>query len=78
MANVKNVTKKAVEVSDVTQNQQAEETQFSVEQLKEHSRAIFGVQPEVIDGAFFAHTGNQITKTEARNLIDNFLRKVVK
>ncbi|WP_235011072.1 hypothetical protein [Listeria monocytogenes] len=78
MANAKNTVKKTVEASVVAENQQVEETQFSVEQLKENSRVIFGVQPEVIDGALFDYTGEQITKTKARNLINNFLQKVVK
>ncbi|HFL0606054.1 TPA: hypothetical protein ACGX6L_002133 [Listeria monocytogenes] len=78
MANVKNTARKAVEGSAVVKSQQLEETQFSVEQLKEHSRAIFGVQSEVVDGALFDYAGEQITKKEAGNLIDSFLRKVVK
>ncbi|WP_376785306.1 hypothetical protein [Siminovitchia terrae] len=54
------------------------EPEFYIYQLREHSREIFGVKPEVLDGALFNYKKVKITKAEARKLINSFLSKEVK
>lgn len=54
------------------------ESLFYIHQLREHSRELFGVKPEVLDGVFKNYKSNQITKTEARNKIEAFLNKKVR
>ncbi|MBC1824228.1 hypothetical protein [Listeria seeligeri] len=78
MANAKSTTKKPGEALVVEKKHNTEETQFSIKQLKEHSRAVFGVKREIIEGALFDYKKEKITKTEASNLIKKFLQKVVK
>nr|WGE08780.1 hypothetical protein P5658_13265 [Bacillus subtilis] len=46
--------------------------------LREHSRELFGVKPEVFDGALFHVHKTSITKSEAKKLINQFLQKEVK
>ncbi|MFP7170772.1 hypothetical protein SFC04_11155 [Terribacillus halophilus] len=47
-------------------------------ELQEHSRTLFGVRPEVFNGALLHYKSNTITKTEAKRLIRAFLMKEVK
>ncbi|MCY9097439.1 hypothetical protein MOE96_21565 [Bacillus inaquosorum] len=54
------------------------ENAFYIKDLREHSRELFGVRPEVFDGALFHTENNRITKSEAKKLIDQFLQKEVK
>jgi hypothetical protein len=53
-------------------------TKFLLHELREHSREVFGVKPEVIDGAFLHVKESQITKDAAQKLIQDFLKKEVK
>ncbi|MGX9290516.1 hypothetical protein ACSLGF_04675 [Bacillus sp. A015] len=50
---------------------------FSFEALKEHSKDLFGVKPEILEGALFYIKHQPITKTEAKKHIDAFLSKEV-
>ncbi|QNK87748.1 hypothetical protein H7992_21690 [Sporosarcina sp. resist] len=54
------------------------ESLFYIHQLQKHSRDIFGVKPEVLDGVFAKSKEIQVTKSEAKKRIDAFLRKGVK
>ncbi|PAE15442.1 hypothetical protein CHH91_14050 [Virgibacillus sp. 7505] len=54
------------------------ETEFYIHELQEHSRTLFGVRPEVFNGALLHYKSNTITKTEAKLLIRAFLTKEVK
>ncbi|MEC0765738.1 hypothetical protein C6370_18305 [Bacillus atrophaeus] len=54
------------------------ETAFYIKDLRGHSRELFGVKPEVFDGALFHVDKKRITKTEAKKLITQFLQKEVK
>ena len=54
------------------------ENAFYIKELREHSRELFGVRPEVFDGALFHVEKNSITKSEAKKLITQFLQKEVK
>ncbi|MEC1665507.1 hypothetical protein NSS75_01160 [Bacillus sp. FSL K6-1012] len=54
------------------------ENAFYIKDLREHSRELFGVKPEVFDGALFHAEKNSITKSEAKKLITQFLQKEVK
>ncbi|MCY7583611.1 hypothetical protein MH138_09270 [Bacillus safensis] len=53
------------------------EFSFSFEALKEHSKDLFGVKPEILEGALFYIKDQPITKTEAKKHIDAFLSKEV-
>lgn len=61
-----------------TEKTAAEETKFHLFQLREHSQSLFGVKPEVFDGAFFNAKETQVTKSEAKKRIEAFLKKEVK
>ncbi|KIN37614.1 hypothetical protein B4070_2572 [Bacillus subtilis] len=54
------------------------ENAFYIKELREHSRELFGVKPEVFDGALFHVEKNSITKSETKKLITQFLQKEVK
>ncbi|WP_368653765.1 hypothetical protein AB4Y30_01515 [Ornithinibacillus sp. 4-3] len=54
------------------------ETEFPLNELKKHSREIFGVKPEVLDGAFFNFKNKKMTKKQADSLIQAYLKKEVK
>ncbi|MGJ9460118.1 hypothetical protein [Oceanobacillus sp. CF4.6] len=51
---------------------------FYLNDLREHSQELFGVKPEVLDGAFLNVKETQITKDEADKMIKDFLKKEVK
>lgn len=51
---------------------------FFLNDLREHSQDLFGVKPEVLDGAFFHEKELQITKDRAGKLVQDFLKKEVK
>ncbi|TWK54847.1 hypothetical protein [Bacillus licheniformis] len=51
------------------------ESFFHIQDLREHSKELFGVKPEVLDGALFGLGQKQVTKTEAKKRIREFLRK---
>lgn len=51
------------------------ESLFHIQDLREHSKELFGVKPEVLDGALFGLGQKQVTKTEAKKRIREFLRK---
>lgn len=53
------------------------ETTFPLYQLREHSRELFGVKPEVFDGVFANETKTALTKTTAKSRIMEFLKKGV-
>jgi hypothetical protein len=53
-----------------------EEATFEISLLREHCKELFGVQPEVFDGAFYNASG-KFSKEEARKHIDAFLNKKV-
>lgn len=50
---------------------------FSFEALKEHSKELFGVKPEILEGALFYIKDQPITKTEVKKQINAFLSKEV-
>ena len=49
---------------------------FTVEILQKHCKELFGVEPEVFDGAFYGVV-EEVTKEEAQKKIDAFLKKEV-
>ncbi|KAA6450347.1 hypothetical protein [Bacillus swezeyi] len=51
------------------------ESLFHIRDLREHSKELFGVKPEVLDGALFGLDQKQVTKSEAKKRIREFLRK---
>jgi hypothetical protein len=55
-----------------------EEKKFYIHVLREHSQELFGVKPEVLDGAFFNVKETQLTKADAEKRIKTFLNKEVK
>lgn len=55
-----------------------QQSEFFLHELREHSRQIFGVKPEVVDGAFLHVKEQKITKAHAEKLINDFLKREVK
>jgi hypothetical protein len=64
--------------AEETKKETGKETVFPLYQLREHSRELFNVKPEVFDGTFATATETEITKTEAERRIKAFLKKEVK
>lgn len=54
------------------------EPKFYLHELREHSQKLFGVKPEVFDGAVLGMKDIQATKEEVKKRIDTFLKKEVK
>jgi len=54
------------------------ENEFFLHDLRKHSQELFGVKPEVLDGAFLNVTEKKLTKSKAKGLIQGFLKKEVK
>ncbi|EID42859.1 MULTISPECIES: hypothetical protein [Anoxybacillaceae] len=55
-----------------------EEQEFFLYELRQHSQKLFGVKPEVFDGAFFDYKETRATKKEAEKRIQAFLKKEVR
>ncbi|MEN1969022.1 hypothetical protein WMZ97_13225 [Lentibacillus sp. N15] len=60
-----------------TKTAEKEQTYY-LHDLRAHSQELFGVKPEVFDGAFYHEKEPQITKSYAENRIKTFLNKEVK
>jgi hypothetical protein len=56
----------------------ASKPKYFLNDFRVHSQELFGVKPEVIDGAFLHVKESQITKEEAEKLVKDFLKKEVK
>ena len=56
----------------------APEQSYSLAELKANAKAIFGVQPEVIDGALYGNAKQEFTVSEMTKLINTFLKRKVK
>ncbi|GAK11397.1 hypothetical protein [Geomicrobium sp. JCM 19039] len=56
-------------------SQSKPETKFHVGELRAHCRQLFGVKPEVFDGALFDIKTSEITKSDVKEKIDTFLTK---
>ncbi|WP_153732532.1 hypothetical protein [Sporosarcina obsidiansis] len=69
--------KEVIEEVPVAVQGESEESLFYIHQLREHSRELFGVKPEVLDGVFRNYPSNQVSKTEAKKRIEEFLKKKV-
>lgn len=69
--------KEVIQEAPVAEQSESKETLFYIHQLREHSRELFGVKPEVLDGVFRNHPTNQVTKSEAKKMIDAFLNKKI-
>ncbi|MFB4260512.1 hypothetical protein ACE106_15320 [Shouchella clausii] len=70
--------KKIVEPKKVVPTTKQTESKFYVYELREHSRELFRVRPEVFDGALFDYPDTQITKSDAERRIRAFLAKEAK
>nr|WP_252503277.1 hypothetical protein [Sporosarcina sp. Marseille-Q4943] len=55
----------------------SQEPVFYLHELRQHSQELFGVKPEVFDGAVFGFKEIQMTKQEAEKRIQAFLKKPV-
>lgn len=53
------------------------ESLFYIHDLREQSRNLFGVKPEVLDGVFVRTRDVQVTKSGARKRINEFLKKAI-
>lgn len=64
--------------TEITKETTATASEFFLYELREHSKQLFGVKPEVVDGAFLNVKEQKITKDRAEKLIKDFLKKEVK
>ncbi len=51
------------------------EPKFEVADLKEHSNELFDVKSYVFTGAFYGKENNPVTKEEAKNIINSYLKR---
>lgn len=65
---------KEVPISPKSVNQ---ESLFYIHELRENSRELFNVKPEVLDGVFFNAKKLRWSKAEVKKKIDAFLKKPV-
>lgn len=52
-----------------------QEQKFKVEKLRENSVQLFGVTTSTFDGAFYGNKKTEMTKKEARAILDKWLGK---
>ena len=50
---------------------------YPLSELKANSKALFGVQPEVIDGALYNNTQQEFSVLELGKIINTFLKRKV-
>jgi hypothetical protein len=72
------VTTKQNQNKQTTKGKGPKQAEFFLHELREHSKQLFGVKPEVVDGAFLNVKEQKITKEHAQKLITDFLKKEVK
>lgn len=56
----------------------AAETRYSAESLRRNARELFRVNPEVVDGALYGTSAQELTVTEAHALIKAYLQREVR
>lgn len=54
------------------------EKKYLLNDLREHCQNLFGVKPEVFDGAFYKEKESKVSKEHAKSRIKSFLNKEVK
>ena len=54
-----------------------QETAYQRAELREKSMQLFGVQPEVIDGALYNNTQQEFSVSELGKIINTFLKRKV-
>lgn len=69
---------KKVDETTAKTSQTVEESKFSVKDLKIHSQDLFGISPEVFEGLFSQRTNEVFSKSEAKEIIDKWLKEEVK
>jgi hypothetical protein len=58
--------------------EEVQETKYPRQDFIDHAEAIFGVKPEVVIGALHDNEAAELTKTEVKKAIDDFLNRKVK
>lgn len=53
------------------------EAKYTLDELMDHSEKVFGVKPEVVEGALHDKKENEFTKAEADEAIKSFLKRKV-
>ncbi|MYL45054.1 hypothetical protein GLV94_05315 [Virgibacillus halodenitrificans] len=56
---------------------QPKESTYTRADLAKHSKQAFGVSPEVVIGALSTSKQEEFTKSEAKQAIDNFMKRKV-
>ncbi|MCY7950786.1 hypothetical protein [Bacillus inaquosorum] len=56
---------------------ESRETLFDTADLIKHAKELFGVKPDILQGALFGVDQTRMTKSEANELIQTFLTKEV-
>ena len=69
--------KQPVEETEVKTAPEAE-PEYTVAELAQHSKAVFGVMPECVIAAFRVAGVEKATKTEAKKIVTKFMTKEVK
>ncbi|SEO98514.1 hypothetical protein [Propionispora vibrioides] len=64
--------------SKETASKTTPEQEYAMAELKANAPLLFGVQPEVIDGALYNNRKQTFSVSEMKKLIDTFLEKKVK
>lgn len=63
---------------EVKEENKLSEIKYKVSELEKASQILFGVKPECARAAFFIAGINEASKNEARKIITDFMKKVVK
>ncbi|MCY8147457.1 hypothetical protein MOF10_10460 [Bacillus inaquosorum] len=58
-------------------HRESRETLFDTADLIKHAKELFGVKPDILQGALFGVDQTRMTKSEANQLIQTFLTKEV-
>lgn len=66
------------EVEEVEPEEEVSKTIYEFDVLREHSRDLFGVNGEILDGAFYNQPKQAMTIGEAKEKVKAFLKKEVK
>lgn len=65
------------EKAPVHAGQEASDSRYTLEELKEHAEPLFSVKEEVLTGAFFGEQDKLFTVAEAHTKIEQFMKAKV-
>lgn len=68
----------ALETAPAAAGLETAEIRYSAESLRRNARQLFQVNPEVVDGALYGTSRQELTITEAQALIKAYLQREVR